>query len=120
MTIRNVRGYIDQSGTAHLNLEDVSRGLGFTQDKDGKEYIRWDRVNNYLRELNFPTSGEEINLLTAFIPENVFYRLAMKAKNETAETFQTIVADEILPSIRKTGSYSLQKPQCMMIKSSMH
>ena len=31
--------------------------------------------------------------------------MAMKAKNETAEKFQALVADEIIPSIRKTGSY---------------
>ena len=31
----------------------------------------------------------------------------MKAKNETAEKFQAIVADEILPVIRKTGTYSI-------------
>ena len=42
----------------------------------------------------------------AFIPENIFYRLAMKAKNETAERFQALVADEILPSIRKRGMYA--------------
>ena len=30
----------------------------------------------------------------------------MKAKNGTAEAFQAKVADEIIPSIRKTGSYS--------------
>lgn len=42
-----------------------------------------------------------------YIPENIFYRLAMKAKNETAEKFQALVADEIIPSIRKTGSYSI-------------
>ena len=106
MTIQNVRGYIDNNGTAYLSLEDVARGLGFTQEKDNKTYVRWDRVSNYLRELNFPTSGETINLLIAFIPENIFYRLAMKAKNETAEKFQTIVADEILPSIRKHGMYA--------------
>ena len=29
----------------------------------------------------------------------------MKAKNETAEKFQAVVADEILPSIRKHGAY---------------
>ena len=40
-----------------------------------------------------------------FIPENIFYRLAMKAKNETAERFQAKVADEIIPSIRKHGAY---------------
>ena len=33
--------------------------------------------------------------------------LAMKAKNETAEKFQALVADEIIPSIRKTGNYSI-------------
>ena len=40
-----------------------------------------------------------------FIPENMFYRLAMKASNAAAEKFQAKVADEILPSIRKHGAY---------------
>ena len=40
-----------------------------------------------------------------FIPENIFYRLAMKAKNETAERFQALIADEVIPTIRKTGGY---------------
>ena len=30
----------------------------------------------------------------------------MKAKNETAEKFQALVADEIIPSIRKNGIYA--------------
>lgn len=104
ITINNVRGFIDESGTAQLNLEDVSRGLGFTTvATSGNEVIRWSRVNGYLSEMGFPQLvGKE------FIPENVFYRLSMKAKNETAEKFQIIVADEILPSIRKTGTYSVQ------------
>lgn len=103
--INGVRGYIDDNGTAQLNLEDVSRGLGFTQTAaSGNEVVRWERVNKYLAELKFiPTSGYD-----QYIPENIFYRLAMKAKNETAEIFQSKVADEILPTIRKTGSYSIQ------------
>lgn len=40
-----------------------------------------------------------------FIPENVFYRLAMKANNEAAEKFQEKIANEIIPSIRKHGAY---------------
>ena len=40
-----------------------------------------------------------------YIPENIFYRLAMKAKNETAERFQAWIADEVIPSIRKSGMY---------------
>lgn len=39
------------------------------------------------------------------IPENIFCRLAMKAKNETAEKFQALVAEEIIPSIRRHGAY---------------
>lgn len=60
-------------------------------------------MRKYLTELRVPTSGD--GSLPDFIPENIFYRLAMKAKNETAEKFQALVADEIIPSIRRTGGY---------------
>lgn len=101
--LNNVKCYIDENGTAQLNLEDVARGLGFTTiATSGNECIRWSRVNEYLVSFGFLKSEKEI---TVFIPENIFYRLAMKAKSETAEKFQIIVCDEILPQIRKTGSY---------------
>lgn len=95
----------EQDGTAYLKLDDVARGLGFTDSKNGVEYVRWARVDKYLAEFGFATCGER----PEFIPENIFYRLAMKAKNETAEKFQALVADEIIPSIRKTGSYTMPK-----------
>ena len=91
----------EQDGTAYLKLEDVARGLGFTDSKNGVEYVRWARVDKYLAEFGFATCGER----PEFIPENVFYRLAMKASNPVAEKFQALVADEIIPSIRKTGGY---------------
>lgn len=100
ITINGVQCY-EENGTAYLNLEAVARGLGFTDSREGTEYVRWARVDKYLAEINFATSGER----PKFIPENIFYRLAMKAKNETAEKFQAIVADEIIPSIRKHGGY---------------
>ena len=109
LTVENVRGYLDAEGTAWLNVEDVARGLGFVKIEEkfsttsGRnetyETIRWARVNQYLAEFGFSKEvGKE-----DFIPENIFYRLAMKAKNEVAEKFQAKVADEVLPSIRKTG-----------------
>ena len=100
VTINNVRGYLDDDNTAWLNLEDVARGLGFTQVKNNKEYVKWERVHQYLTDLNFSTSGEK-----DFIPENAFYRLCMKANNEVAREFQGNVCDNILPQIRKTGMY---------------
>lgn len=109
ITIQNVHAYIDEQGTAWLNAEDVARGLGFTQTAaSGNEVVRWERINKYLNEFGFiPTSGDDVKA-GDFIPENMFYRLAMKAKNEAAEKFQAIVADEILPTLRKTGTYSVR------------
>lgn len=91
----------EKDGTAYLKLETVARGLGFTDDSKGKEYVRWNTVKQYLMEIGFSQEVAKDD----FIPENIFYRLAMKAKNETAEKFQAKVADEIIPSIRKTGGY---------------
>jgi anti-repressor protein len=98
--INGVRGFIDDNGTAQLNLDDISRGLGFIQNKNGVPYVRWDRVSGYLTDMGFPQLvGKE------FIPENVFYRLSMKGESEAAIKFQSKVADEILPTIRKHGAY---------------
>lgn len=106
LTVSGVRGY-EENGTAHLNLEDVARGLGFVQTAhSGNEVVRWERVNKYLHEFHFvPTSGDGKIDASTYIPENIFYRLAMKAKNEAAQRFQILVADEILPTIRKHGVY---------------
>lgn len=102
ITISGVSCY-EKDGTAYLNLEAVARGLGFTTvATSGNEVVRWKRVEQYLAELGFATCGERPN----FIPENIFYRLAMKAKNEAAERFQAKIADDVIPSIRKHGMYA--------------
>ena len=110
-----VRGY-EEDGVAYLHIEDAARGLGFTEQKDGVEYVRWRTVDSHLSSLAFATSCESGNPHDYYIPENIFYRLCMKAKNEVAEKFQAKVADEIIPSIRKTGSYSITKPDSYMIE----
>lgn len=104
------------NGVAYLNLENVARGLGFTTvAASGNEVVRWNTVYKYLCDLGVATScngSDYRNMCPDFIPENIFYRLAMKAKNETAEKFQAKVADEVIPSIRRTGSYSVN-PQVL-------
>ena len=118
ITISKVRGFIDEDGTAQLNLEDVSRGLGFTTvAASGNGCVRWSRVREYLASFGFlpQMAKNEITQeqakaeLPEFIPENIFYLLSMKANNQTAVAFQMKVANEILPTIRKTGSYSAKQ-----------
>ena len=104
-TFGGVRGY-EENDVVYLHIEEVARGLGFTQTKGDTEYVRWETVNKYLSDLSFPTSWENQNTHDYYIPENIFYRLCMKARNEFAETFQAKVADEIIPSIRRHGMYA--------------
>jgi prophage antirepressor-like protein len=104
--IMNIKGIdcYEENGVAYLKLETVARGLGFVEiAASGNECVRWRTVRKYLNELGIATSCDE--KLPEYIPENIFYRLAMKAKNETAEKFQALIADEVIPQIRKTGGY---------------
>lgn len=103
MNIKGIECY-ERDGVAYLKLETCARGLGFTQEKNGVEYVKWERVESYLAELGFPHKWGKAD----FIPENVFYRLAMKAKNAVAEAFQAKIADEVIPSIRKHGVYATE------------
>lgn len=106
---KNVRAYFDSKNTAWFNVEDVARNLGFvmvrkdrvTTSGDKYSAVRWNRINDYLKEFNFPRRVGKND----FIPENIVYRLAMKANNELAQDFQAWLADEVVPSIRKYGYY---------------
>lgn len=107
-TFCGVRGY-EKDGVAYLHIEDVARGLGFTYEatSSGNTVVRWNRVDEYLQGLGFvATCGDGAKPHNYYIPENIFYRLCMKAKNDVAEAFQTKVADEIIPSIRRHGMYA--------------
>lgn len=107
ITIKNVRGYIDEKGIAWLNLEDVAKGLGIVKKdkKNGKEYIRIhsQNIKRWLIDFGLIKSEDD---LPEYIQENIFYKLCMKADNEVARKFQDRVCDEILPSIRKYGMYA--------------
>ena len=119
LEVLNVSGIdcYEKDGTVYLKLEAVARGLGFTETAaSGNECVRWRTVRKYLADLGVATSCDG-DKLPDFIPENIFYRLAMKAKNEVAEAFQAKVADEVIPSIRKHGAYMTEDTLDRMINS---
>lgn len=90
------------NGQVMFDAESAAIGMGITTfAKSGKNYVRWPRVNEYLgidTSVNAVKRGD-------FITEPQFYKLAIKANNETAERFQDWVTHEVLPSIRKHGAY---------------
>lgn len=104
LQITNISGVqcYEKDGVAYLDLEAVAKGLGITKKANsGNEVVHWTRLREYLADFGVVqkcTTGD-------FIPENIFYRLAMKVRGEVAERFQAFIADEVIPSIRRTGGY---------------
>lgn len=94
-----VKTYAD--GSIEFNAEQAAIGFGLTKISKGKDYVRWERVNEYL---GLSRSGQQIKR-GDFITEPQFYKLAIKANNQVAEKFQNWVTSEVLPSIRKHGAY---------------
>ena len=109
--IKGVRCYVDKDNVAQLNLEDVANGLGFTKtDRKGdSEYKRVNRQALQKWMQTFGISNSEKEGLPDFIPEPIFYLLAMKADNETARAFQHTIAYDVLPAIRRHGLYAVDQ-----------
>ncbi len=62
-----------------------------------------------VEETSLPTNGG--NQIMKIIPERDLYRLIMRSKKPEAELFEEWVTGEVLPSIRKTGSYDISIPK---------
>ncbi|PXZ17804.1 phage antirepressor Ant [Lactobacillus helveticus] len=88
-------------GQVYFDAEQTAIGLGLTKISKGKEYVRWERVNEYL---GLSKSGQQVKR-GDYITEPQFYKLAIKANNPVAEKFQDWVTSEVLPAIRKHGAY---------------
>nr|WP_317357314.1 ORF6C domain-containing protein [uncultured Tyzzerella sp.] len=100
-----VRTILNEDGSISINAEDVAIGLGWTTvAKSGNEVVRWNRVNKYLKELGFSQQVAKDD----YIPESLFYLLAMKANNESALAYQKWLAVDVVPTLRKTGTYTMK------------
>lgn len=86
--------------------KDVAEALGYKKpEKAISDHCKRAVMVN-IAELgsSYPKTGGNPNM--NFIPEYDVYRLIMKSRLKTAETFADWVCEEVLPTIRKTGMYS--------------
>ena len=79
--------------------KDVAEILGYTNTR--KAILDHCKGGN---ETVLPSAGG--NQIVKIIPERDVYRLIMRSKMPKAEQFEEWVVGEVLPSIRKTGSYT--------------
>lgn len=92
-----------ENGEVLFDVEQVAKSLGIVDIKNGRKYVRWNRVNSYLPKNSPKVAKGDL------IPEPLVYKLAFKTSNEVAEAFQDWLAIEVLPSIRKYGAYMTDK-----------
>lgn len=113
-----VRTLIEEDGTVLFCASDVFKILGYTNQRKAIN-DHCPHVTKRSIEVETGTKNEgsparqEIFML--FIQEGDIYRLIIRSKLPAAEQFEKWVMEEVLPSIRKTGSYSIKKPDSYMI-----
>lgn len=84
-------------------LTDICKALQLTQPSKVKEKLSEKGV----RSIPTLTKGGEQKLL--YINESNLYKTIFQSRKESAERFTEWVTSEVLPSIRKTGSYGMPK-----------
>lgn len=89
---------IEIDGKPYFVGTDVAKALGYNNPRDA--------VSRHCKGVvkhDTPTSSGIQSM--SYINEGDLYRLIMKSKLPSAEKFEAWVMDEVLPTIRKTGSY---------------
>lgn len=86
-------------GKPYFVATDVAAALGYATPRDAVL-----RHCKGVAKRDTPTSSGVQSM--SYINEGDLYRLIMKSKLPSAEKFESWVMDEVLPQIRKTGSYN--------------
>lgn len=89
--------------------KEVAKKLGYANTRDA--LARFCKRQTILKPNDFGSRLSRLlninNRGITIIPESDVYRLAWSSKLDDAEKFRIWISEKILPSIRKTGSYSI-------------
>ena len=80
---------------------DVAKALGYTNPRDA--YKRHCKPKGVVKHYTLTDGGKQEMI---YLDEGNMYRLITHSKLKEAERFESWVFDDVLPTIRKTGSYS--------------
>lgn len=117
-----IRTISTESGEIFFVAKDVASTLGYsdtvkavsTHCKKAKSLIDIGEANHP------PQQNQQLDSQTKLIPESDVYRLVMRSKLQQAEEFQDWVCEEVIPSIRKHGSYAKPAVVALEAKSDHH
>lgn len=93
---------VEIDGKPYFMGSDIAKALGYARPNDAiKQHCR----ATVKHSIHISGKMQEVN----FIGEGDMYRLITHSKLESAERFESWVFDEVLPTLRKTGSYEMTK-----------
>ena len=97
-----VRTYTDNNGEVWLVAKDVCDVLGLSNSREAVSVLDDDEKNTVRISDGIPGNPN-----MTVINEAGLYKLTFRSKKPSAKEFTRRVTHEILPSIRKTGSYTI-------------
>ena len=104
---------LEENGAVLFCGSDVAKALGYSNPSKALS----DHCKGVTKRYTLTKGGnQELN----FIPESDVYRLIVHSKLPAAERFEKWVFDEVLPSIRKTGSYNKPMSELEILQHSIN
>lgn len=100
-----IRVITDESCNPWFVARDVAAALGYARPNEA--ILAHCKKAKSLNSLGTVNQRTQLDQQLKLIQESDVYRLTMRSKLESAEAFQDWIVEEVIPSIRKTGSYQL-------------
>lgn len=96
----DLRGLLDENGDPLFVANDICQILNI----DRQQIRRLDEDEKGVRSIHTPGGMQQMSVVN----ESGLYSLIMGSRKSDAKVFKRWVMHEVLPAIRKTGSYTLQ------------
>ena len=108
-----VRTFTDEKGEVWLVAKDVCAFFGIVDHRSAVQAL--DDDEKMIARISTPSNGgySDVNVIN----EAGLYKLTFRSRKPEAKKFTRTVTHEILPSIRKTGSYTLPEQRKPAIKA---
>lgn len=85
--------------------KDVCSILELSNNREAVSKLR--EKDKGVSSIDTPSGNQQMNIISEF----GLYELVLGSRKQEAKNFKYWICDEVLPSIRKTGSYSIQQMQ---------
>ncbi len=99
---KEVRSFIDEKGEPHFIAGDIAKLLGYRSTSDATRILDTDEKG--VMSVHTPGGPQKLTTLN----ESGLYSLIFLSRKPEVKNFKKWVTSEVLPSIRRTGSYGQQ------------